>query len=218
MTLSLARAGRLGDIPGTMPSGMRPQEDLIDRADGELAQRISVADPGGAPAEEAELCRRFAPRVRQYGLRHLRGEHAASDLMQRVLLLMIEKLRAGAVREPERISSFVLGTARRVAQEMRRGRERAVGIDPQPFELHSLLGESALALPSSDYLDAERLARCLEQLSERERTVIVLTYYQAQSAAEIAAALALQEGNVRVLRHRAIERLRRCLGGQEDHA
>ena len=29
---------------------------------------------------EAEFCRRFAPRIRLYGLRHLRNEAAAADL------------------------------------------------------------------------------------------------------------------------------------------
>jgi RNA polymerase sigma-70 factor (ECF subfamily) len=43
-------------------------------------------------------------------------------------------------------------------------------------------------------------------------TVVVLTYFQERSASEIADALGLKDGNVRVIRHRAIGRLRHCLG------
>ena len=46
-------------------------------------------------AAETELYRRLAPRVRLYGLRHLREPHAAADLVQQVLLMTLERLRAG---------------------------------------------------------------------------------------------------------------------------
>jgi hypothetical protein len=62
--------------------------------------------------------------VRLYGLRHLRDRQAAADLMQQVLLMTLERLRAGEVREPERIASFVLGACRMTVLEMRRGTRR----------------------------------------------------------------------------------------------
>jgi RNA polymerase sigma-70 factor (ECF subfamily) len=53
----------------------------IELGDAELVRQIGSA--GGREAE-AELFRRMAPRVRLYGLRHLRDEHAAEDLTQQV--------------------------------------------------------------------------------------------------------------------------------------
>jgi RNA polymerase sigma-70 factor, ECF subfamily len=50
--------------------------------------------------------------VRLYGLRHLRDEDAARDLVQQVMLLTIEKLRGGSIRDAEQIASFVLGVSR----------------------------------------------------------------------------------------------------------
>src|SRR5690242_9669288 len=85
-----------------------------------LARRIAGGAPGSTDAEEAELYRRFAPRVRLYGRRHLGNPAGADDLAQDVLLLAIERLRAGEVRRPEEIGSFILGTSRMMAQGERR--------------------------------------------------------------------------------------------------
>ena len=86
-------------------------------SDAELAAGVQGGDPGA----EAELFRRLAPRVRLYGLRHLRDPAAADDLVQDVILLTFDALRAGTVRETERLASFVLGTCRRVVADLRRG-------------------------------------------------------------------------------------------------
>ena len=65
--------------------------------DAELVRQIGS---GNDPEAEAELFRRMAPRIRLYGLRHLRDEHAADDLTQQVLITALEALRAGRLREP----------------------------------------------------------------------------------------------------------------------
>jgi RNA polymerase sigma-70 factor (ECF subfamily) len=62
-------------------------------------------------------------------------------------------------------------------------------------------------------LDADKLTACLQGLAERERTVVVLTFFADKAADEVARELGLTPGNVRVIRHRAIARLRECMGG-----
>ena len=175
--------------------------------DAELARRIAQQPPGTARTEESELVRRLAPRVRLYGLRHLRDEHAAADLVQHVIALTIEKLRSGAVREPERIGSFVLGTARMAARDLRRGGHRAQGSS----DLLDQVAETHGVEPPEP-LDLEQLGGCLGALVERERTVIVLTFYEERTSGQIASQLGLSEGNVRVVRHRALAQLQRCMG------
>src|SRR6185503_9433771 len=98
-------------------------QTTVDFSDGDLARAVAARGPGSAEAAEAELYRRFAPRVRLYGLRHLRDEDAARDLAQQVLLLTIEKLRAGSVRDADQIASFILGVSRTQAVDLKR-RER----------------------------------------------------------------------------------------------
>ena len=56
------------------------------------------------------------------------------------------------------------------------------------------------------------LAACLESLSERERTVVVMTFFSDSPAQQVGTQLGLAAGNVRVIRHRALGRLRECMG------
>jgi len=184
-----------------------PVERLED--DAALARRIARARPGRAPEAEAELCRRLAPRVRLYGLKHLRDEHAAADLMQQVMLMTIEKLRAGELRDTDRLASFVFGICRMSVLELRRGglrRERLLeqyGEDLAPA-----------AAPTEPLFDLERVAGCLEKLPQRERSVLLLTFYEDRPADEVGAELGLSAGNVRVIRHRGLARLRECVTGK----
>lgn len=178
--------------------------------DGALARRITDAGSTPDSAAESELYRRLAPRVRLYGLRHLRDRHGAADLVQNVLLMTLERLRAGRIREPERIGSFVLGTCRMTVLEMRRGTRRREA-------LLETYGDVAATFESSEpgLLDGNRLARCLEALTERERSVVVLTFFADRDADDVGAELSISSGNVRVIRHRALSRLRACVDGSE---
>jgi RNA polymerase sigma-70 factor (ECF subfamily) len=172
----------------------------------ELARRIAAAPAGAVRDAEGQLYRLLAPRVRRYGQRHLRDDHAAQDLMQHVMALAIEKLRAKTLDEPERIVSFVLGTCRMTVIDLLRGQRRR----------EQLLQTHADELPMADLhvaprLDHERVARCLERLAERERAVLVLSFYDEQPAEAVGRSLGLSAGNVRVIRHRGIHKLRRCV-------
>ena len=171
--------------------------------DAELVRRIEL----NHREAEAELCRRMAPRIRLYGLRHLRDQHAADDLVQQVLITMLEALRAGRLREADRVASFVLGTCRMTVLDLRRNRQRK----------ERLLEQFAADLlppvpPPTPSFDQERLAGCVQKLRERERAVIVMTFYDEQTGADVARFLGASEANVRVIRHRAIDQLRGCMG------
>lgn len=176
----------------------------IELSDAELACRIAS---GTDPEAEAELFHRLAPRVRLYGLRHLRDEHASEDLAQQVLITTLEALRAGRLREPEKLASFVLGTCRMMVLDLRRGAQRKQRLLEQ-------FGPDlpAPVRPAMPRLDHEQLTRCVQNLRERERTVVVMTFYDEQTGADVASFLGVSEANVRVIRHRAIHQLRECMG------
>lgn len=171
-------------------------------SDAVLARRVLVA--GGEGVAEAELCRRFARRALLYGLRHLKNSAAAEDLAQEALVTMLLALREGKLRDPEQIASFVLGTCRTLAiAQGRTARRRDELLAREPLQL-------AVA-EHSHQIDHARLRGCIERLSERERSIIMLTFQQETSVEVIARTLGLTAGNVRVLRHRTLARLHVCI-------
>ncbi|HTO88606.1 MAG TPA: sigma-70 family RNA polymerase sigma factor [Thermoanaerobaculia bacterium] len=176
----------------------------VELEDAELALRIRS---GSDREAEAELFRRMAPRIRLYGLRHLRDAHAADDLTQQVIITTLEALRAGRLREPERLTSFVLGTCRMTVLDLRRGTQRKQRL------LDQFGADLVTPAPSSlPHVDQERLTRCVQNLKERERAVVVMTFYDEQTGSDVASFLGVSEANVRVIRHRAIRELRECMG------
>ena len=177
---------------------------IVELNDSELVLQIGA---GNDPEAEAELFRRMAPRIRLYGLRHLRDEQAAQDLAQQVLITTLEALRAGRLREPEKLASFVLGTCRMTELDLRRGAQRKERLLEQ-------FGRAQLAPVQSlmPQLDHEQLTRCMQRLKERERAAVVMTFYDEKTGADVASFLGVSEANLRVIRHRAIHQLRDCMG------
>lgn len=179
------------------------EEDVPDR---ELVRRISS---GADRAAESLLCRRYARRIRLYGLRHLRDEDRARDLVQAVLVIVLEAARASRIEDLEHVERFVLGTSRNVASRMRERDGRLLPVDD--------IGARVDAIPLDDAHDPDdrlewsALVRCLSALEARARSVVMLSFQEGRAADEIAALLQTTAGNVRVLRHRAVAALRRCV-------
>ena len=176
-------------------------DDAQENAD--FVRRIASRDPSARDAEVA-LCRRFAPRAQLYGRKHFRDEERARDLAQTVMLAVIEAVRAGRVQDPALIDRFVLGTCRNVAFRMRDIDSRAEPTDTKELEVIAFV-------PEIEPMDKGALTRCLSALDARWRTVVYLSFTEGKAAEEIASALETTPGNVRVLRHRAVAQLRRCL-------
>ncbi|HUQ02207.1 MAG TPA: sigma-70 family RNA polymerase sigma factor [Kofleriaceae bacterium] len=160
--------------------------------------------------DEAALVRELAPRARLYGLRHLRSEAAADDLAQTAMVVMIESLRAGKIREVERLPSFVLGTCRMIAMEWKRGEGRR-------RNLREVFGEDLAPAPvrAASTVDDLRLGACLDGLAAKPRTIVMLTFYEELDADQIARQLGMAAGAVRVARHRALAQLAVCMGAGE---
>lgn len=158
--------------------------------------------------DERRICQRYAGRIRAYGLRHLRDEERARELVQHVLLAVIEGLRAGRVKDTERLDPYVFGTCRNAVMDMRRGEsrqrriaERAARELPVGYE------------PAWPRVDRVRLEQCLQALEPRDRAIVLATFIEDRDAEEIGSTFRLTAGNVRVIRHRAVARLQACVEG-----
>ena len=180
-----------------------------DPSNAELARRIQEGDPK-ARAAEAELCQQFWQRARLYGLRHLRGVTEAEDLAQQVMEVVLEGLRNGRVDDVEVLDRYMLGACRNVAHTLRRSGERTaraarrLALEPTPPV------EQAPEPPWGKHA-VQSLTLCLGGLSQREQRVVHLSFSEWQPSAQIAEQLGVAPGNVRVIRHRALRKLRECM-------
>lgn len=166
---------------------------------------VRLIGEGGASQAETEMCRRFAPRIRLYGLRHLKSEDRARDLVQAVLLAVLQAARGRRIENPEHLARYVLGTCRNVANRQRDVERRFTPTGESELDCESFV-------PELDVLATAALMRCMSRLDYRARTVMWLTFNEERPSDRIAAALETTPGNVRVLRHRAMSDLRRCMG------
>jgi len=191
------------------PSSQEPRATWSELA--QLVQRAAARDREA----EAALCARFAPAVRTFARRRVRSAEAVEEFTQDVMLAMIQALRTGSVSEPERFAGFVLGICRNVARERSRVRDRRAAL----WEAYgSSLEPSRGVEPTRDADEIALLEDCLSQLSARSREVVRHAYVGGESSQEIAQRLQLQEGHVRVIRHRALAALRDCLHAQPGGA
>jgi RNA polymerase sigma-70 factor (ECF subfamily) len=170
-----------------------------------LPALVAAAATGDRQAETV-LCRRFAAAVRTFWRRRVHGTEV-DELTQDVMLRLVQALRAGQISDAERVGGFVLGICRNLARERARQAERRAALWTEFGEtLASLAEEPALAR-----YQLAQLEDCLSQMTQRSRDVLRHAYVDGHSAAEIGARLAMTEGNVRVVRHRALEALRTCM-------
>ena len=147
----------------------------------DLVHRIVSGDP----AAEAELVRRFS-RALTFLLRRLtRDDAAAEDLYQETFRLVLEKVRRGEVREPERLPGFVSSMARNLfLSSARRGGRRQkwhgdpeaaeAAPDPAPGQLAGLLSRERAAI----------VRRVLQELKNDRDREILSRYYIADQDKE----------------------------------
>jgi len=177
-----------------------------DATDAELTLAIAAGGELGKLAE-AVMCRRFAPRIRLYGLRHTRDEDRARDLTQMVLLGVLQAARAGRIDDPSKLDRFVLGTCRNTVSRMRETAGRMRPADDEEI--------AALVAPSTERVELGPLMSCFGALDERAQLIVRLSFNEERAAEEIGEALAMSALNVRVARHRALQALRKCLDTRE---
>lgn len=164
-----------------------------------LASRVAAGD---AAAEE-EFALFYRPRVLCVLRARLRDWEAARELANEALMAALHALRAGRLKDEDRLSAFVAGTARNVANSHLRTRLR----QPRP---EPLADEVAGADPVLAMEEAERVSlvrREIERLEATDRAVLELTLAHGLKPGEIASRLGLSPDVVRARKSRAIRKL-----------
>lgn len=172
--------------------------EMSDVSDAELAALVAARERRA----ETTLFLRFAPRIELYGRKHLGTRAAADDLVQQVMLVVLEAVRAGKLTDPEKLTSFVFGTCRHMTWDLRRKVQRERRLEREVTSLEASAGP-----PELSEQDVTRMFAGLHGLAEREATIVRMSFFEDRSADEIAGRLGLTAGNVRVIRHRALAKL-----------
>jgi RNA polymerase sigma-70 factor (ECF subfamily) len=122
----------------------------------------------------------------------------------------LKALRGGRVDDLDVLDRYVLGVCRNVAHELRRSGERTKKA-AQRLALEPAPERGPPPEPPWGQESVERLTLCLAGLPHREQRVVQLSFSEWKTSAEIADHLGIEPGNVRVIRHRALRRLRACM-------
>jgi RNA polymerase sigma factor (sigma-70 family) len=170
------------------------------RTDKELLRDYSE---GGSEAAFAELVRRHVDFVFSAALRLVRDAHLAQDVSQKVFLALAQ--HAGQLMGHAVLSGWLhrathnlsVNTVR--ADVRRRIREQEAAIMNEVFAAESEGAWETVA----PHLDA-----ALNELSEPDRNVVLLRYFERKSAREMADALGISGEAAQKRVNRAVERLR----------
>ena len=179
----------------------------------DLVRRIVSGDP----AAEAELVQRFS-RALSFLLRRLtRDEAAAEDLYQETFRLVIEKVRGGELREPERLPGFVSSLARNLflGSVRRSGRRQKwhgdaeateAAPDPAPGQLAKLLAQERAAT----------VRRVLAELrNDRDRELLSRYYIAGETKEDICRDFELSDLHFNRVLFRARQRYRELFEGRQ---
>jgi len=170
----------------------------------QLAQRIQRGDR----AAEEQFVLRYRDRIFAVALAKLGNYDAAEDVTQEALVSVLQGLREGKVREPEKLGAFACGTARHIASNRLRFERRHP--EEQWAGLESSGGNPEERL--SRHEDRRLVRKILEQLDLVDQKILLWSLVDGLSSDEIGRRLGRRADTVRQRKRRALERVRKQVG------
>ncbi len=174
------------------------------------AERLLVdAAKAGDQAALSELYQSYFPRLYRYILARTGNTYDAEDLTEEVFMRVLEAIKRFQHREAPfsawlfRIAHNAVISQRR--KETARGRSSQLN-DGMPIDTAGPeeLVESRVAL--------SEVMKAAKSLPDAQRQVISLRFAAGLTVAETARAMGKGEGNVKVIQHKAIKKLREMMG------
>ncbi|MFF5100545.1 MULTISPECIES: sigma-70 family RNA polymerase sigma factor [Actinosynnema] len=194
---------------GLIPPGRRSSAEVVER--GLTDNNLALAALGNTAAVQ-EIIRGIVPHITMYCRRRLNTSHgmitSAEDVTQEACLVVLKAL-PGYQGDKMRFLALVhditawevIGAKRSAAV-----RNRRTELVPQVPDV-----EEPDAGPEQRALQQElsgRMAELLQSLPERQREILLLRVVVGLSAEETAAAVGASPGQVRVIQHRGLAKLR----------
>lgn len=174
------------------------------------AERLIVdAAIAGSESALSELYLLYFPRVYRYILARTGNTYDAEDLAEEVFMKVLEAIPRFQHREAPfsawlfRIAHNAIISQRR--KETARGKSAPL-TDTLPFDSPGPEELVTSRMVLNEVMDAAK------KLPEAQRQVIALRFGAGLSVAETASAMGKGEGNVKVIQHKAIAKLREMMG------
>ena len=175
-----------------------------------MEQTLAVPTTAPASSDAADasfeaLYRSSRDDIYAYVAGMLRDQAAAEDVTAAAFERAYRKRRRFDPARGTR-RAWLFGIARNAALDelRRRGRQQVLSTDPEDVGAADPVDEADAALSRTT------LRAALDQLSPRERELVVLKFFAGLDNAEIAGVLEISESNAGTRLHRTIEKLRRA--------
>jgi RNA polymerase sigma-70 factor, ECF subfamily len=180
--------------PATDPDGPEPGAQWRD-----LVTRIQ----GGDESAMEELYGLFSRGIRFYLCRQL-GPQELDDKVHDTFLIVVQAIRKGDLREPERLMGFVRTVVRRQVAAFIDGAVQNRR-DQMDFESSKIVADAGRDPEESAILDqkVEIMREVLRTISDRDREILTRFYIHEQSQEQICEAMQLSETQFRLLKSRA---------------
>jgi RNA polymerase sigma factor (sigma-70 family) len=164
-----------------------------------LVEKIKADDHGGME----DLYRVFSKGVRFYLCRQL-GPQDLEDKVHDTFLIVVQAVRRGELREPERLMGFVRTVVRRqVAAHIDQAvqdRRHQIGIEPGTIIVDGHRNPEQSAIRRQNVQIARKV---LNSISRRDREILTRFYLLEESQEQICSQMNLTETQFRLLKSRA---------------
>ncbi len=164
-----------------------------------LVTRIRAGD-GSA---EEELVTAYRRGIFAIAVARTHDREAARDLTQEILIAVLKALRAGQLREADKLAAFIQGTARNLINNYLRSRMRRPEAELTAAEM--LGSDPVEELERSEH--QQLLRRELESLGALDRRILLLALVGGHQLEEVAQRLGMSHEAVRARKSRAIKRI-----------
>ena len=171
-------------------------------------ENVAVLDrvAAGDMAAMREIYLAHADAVHRFVRTRLRDEVEAADIVHETMLAVWRG--AAGFQRRSTVRSWVLSLARNKVIDHLRKQSRVVLEEPDDTVPDDGLNAEAVLAAAQD---AQRLRDCVDQLPDRQRTVVHLAFYEDLNYVEIAAIENSPEGTVKTRIFHAKKLLLRCL-------
>jgi RNA polymerase sigma factor (sigma-70 family) len=182
--------------------------DVVPSSEPLLATRIHVGDPHA----EEELVNTYKRAVLVIALARTHDRDTANDLSQEILIAVLKALRAGQIRDGEKLGAFIQGTARNIINNYLRSRCRHPEVDIDGIEVAGADPVQKMESSERQRLMCEELAR----YSITDQKILLLSLVDGHSLAEVASRLHLSHDAVRARKSRLIRKITKKFQGMSQ--